>query len=173
MSMRNYVKALSEVSTKMELEEIYNSLKPVTELASDDKYRLFIASPILSDAEKVEFLTTSLNISNKKVENLIKLLAENGKLKFLPVLVRELYEELCNETSNYRGVIYSNENLSSERVAIIEENLSKKVGKSISLTNEVVERDGIKVFVDVLDLEVSISNDDIKNKLIQDILKAI
>jgi F-type H+-transporting ATPase subunit delta len=170
---KNYVKALLAVTTKEEISSIYNSIKAIKEAAKTEKYKLIISSPVVSDEEKLSFIKSFIEDINSKTDNLLKLLIQNSRLDMLPALIDELNEEICNTTSNYRGVIYSKDELSELVIKDIEDKLSNKTGKNISLTPATFEKDGVKVFVDVLNLEISLYNQDVKDKLIDNIIKAI
>jgi len=170
---KNYVKALLAITTKEEAISIYNSLKDIKKVAKTKKYKLVISSPVISDEEKLSFIKSFVESSDPKIDNLLKLLAQNSRLNVLPLLIDELNEAICNATSNYKGVIYSKDELSELVIKDIEDKLSKKTGKNISLTSATFNRDGVKVFVDVLNLEISLYNQDVKDKLIDNIIKAI
>jgi F-type H+-transporting ATPase subunit delta len=173
MSIKKYVKALVETSTKEHLETIYNQLSVINSIAKDDKYKLIILSPVISNDEKVNFIVESLKIEDSKTINLLKLLAIKNRLPELPALVALLKDTIADLTGNYIGYVYSKENLAESKIAEIESKLSNRFNKNIKLEQKTSDKDGIQVYVDSLNVEIAVYEDDIKAKLITDIIRAI
>jgi len=173
MSIKKYVKALVESATKEHLEVIYNSLTPLMEISKDEKYNLIISSPLIRKDKKIEFIIDILSIEDKKIENLIKLLVENNRLKELPSLIFLLKDKIAELTGDYNGFVYSKDNLEESKIAEIETKLSNKFNKNIKLTQKSSDKDGIQVYVDSLNVEIAVYENDIKAKLITDIIRAI
>jgi F-type H+-transporting ATPase subunit delta len=173
MSIKKYVKALVETTTKEHLETIYNQLSAINAVAKNDKYKLIILSPVISNDKKVEFIVEALKIEDEKTINLLKLLALKNRLAELPALVALLKDTIANLTGNYKGYVYSKEPLSESKIAEIESKLSKKFNKNIKLDQKKTDRDGIQVYVDSLNVEIAVYEDDIKEKLIKNIIRAI
>ena len=173
MSIKKYVKALVESTTKEHLEVIYNTLTPLMEISKDEKYNLIISSPMITKDKKIEFIIDILSIEDKKIENLIKLLVENNRLKELPSLIFLLKDKIAELTGDYNGFVYSKDNLEESKIAEIETKLSTKFNKNIKLTQKSSDKDGIQVYVDSLNVEIAVYENDIKAKLITDIIRAI
>ena len=171
--MKKYVKALISTVTKEHLETIYNTLSPISVLSKDDKYKLIIASPVINADKKVEFIKNLLNIEDEKVINLLKYIAFNNRLKELPEFLGLLKDELANLTGDYQGFVYSKEPLSETKIAEIESKLSAKFNKNIKLEQKTSNRSGIQVYVESLNVEIAVYEDDIKARLITDIIRAI
>jgi F-type H+-transporting ATPase subunit delta len=173
MSIRKYVKALVDTTTKEHLEEIYTKLTPLVELAKCNKYNLIITSPMITNEKKVEFLVELLEIKDEKVINLFKIIAENRRLKELSKLVFLLKDIIAEITGNYKGFVYSKESLVESKLAQIEAKLSKRTNKNIKLIQKKIDKNGIQVYVDSLNVEIAVYEDDIKAKLIENIIRAI
>jgi len=173
MSIKKYIKALVETTTKEHLEEIYNQLLPITEVAKTQKYKLIITSPVISNDDKVKFIADTLNINDEKTLNLLKLLSLKNRLNELPRLVMLLKDTIANLTGDYKGYVYSKESLSEAKIAEIENKLSKRFNKNIKLEFRTFDRQGIQVYVDSLNVEIAVYEEDIKAKLIKDIIRAI
>ena len=171
--MKKYVKALISTVTKEHLETIYNTLSPLSVLSKDDKYKLIIASPVINADKKVEFIKNLLNIEDEKVINLLKYIAFNNRLKELPEFLGLLKDELAHLTGDYQGFVYSKEPLSESKIAEIESKLSAKFNKNIKLEQKTSNRSGIQVYVESLNVEIAVYEDDIKARLITDIIRAI
>jgi ATP synthase F1 delta subunit len=173
MSIKKYVKALVETTTKEHLTTIYEQLKEIENIAKNSKYKLIISSPLITNDQKVDFVVDILNIDDKKIINLLKLLANSNRLSELPSFVALLKDIIANLTGDYIGYVYSKDSLSEGKIAQIEAQLSKKFNKNIELKQKSSNRDGIQVYVDSLNVEIAIYEDDIKAKLITDIIRAI
>jgi len=173
MGIKKYVKALVESTTKEHLETIYSKLTPLVELSKNEKYNLIITSPMVSKSKKVEFLVELLEVKDEKVVNLLRVISENDRLKELSSLVFLLKDILADITGDYKGFVYSKETLSEGKIAEIESKLSAKFSKNIKLTQKTSNRSGVQVYVDSLNVEIAVYEDDIKAKLISNIIRAI
>jgi F-type H+-transporting ATPase subunit delta len=173
MSIKKYVKALVDTTTKEHLETIYEQLKAINEVAKSEKYKLIILSPVLGNDKKVEFIVDALKIDDAKTINLLKLLSMKNRLAELPALVALLKDTIANLTGNYKGYVYSKEALAEAKISEIESKLSNKFGKNITLEQKISDKAGIQVYVDSLNVEIAVYEDDIKTKLIKNIIRAI
>jgi len=173
MSINKYIKALVQTSTKEHLTTIYNSLKVVVNLSKNEKYKLIITSPMIDDNKKVQFLVDSLGIKDAKTINLLKLLAIKNRLSDLPKLVSSLKDTIANLTNDYIGFVYTKDKLIESKIAEIETKLSNRFNKNIKLEQKLSDKDGIQVYVDSLNVEIAIYENDIKTNLIKNIIRAI
>ena len=173
MSIKKYVKALVETTTKEHLSVVYNSLLPITEVAKNLKYKLIITSPSIKNEEKVNFLVDALKIDDEKTINLLKLLAIKNRLTELPSLIAILKDTIADLTGDYKGYVYTKQNLSETKLKEIENKLSEKFNKNIILEQRLSDKDGIQVYVDSLNVEVAVYEEDLKSKLVKEILRAI
>ena len=82
-----------------------------------------------------------------------------------------MYEKVSNYFNTYAGVVEGK--VSEATLKEIESKLSEKFNATIKLQLNEKDINGIKVFVDILNVEVALSEDKIKNDLINNILKAI
>lgn len=173
MGIKKYIKALEQTTTKEHLEAIYSELIPLVKLAKSEKYNLIITSPLVSKDGKVKFLVDLLGIKDEKVINLLKLITENDRLKELPQAVVLLKDIIAKITGDYKGFVYSKEPLAESKISEIESKLSEKFSKNIKLTQKTTDRSGVQVYVDSLNIEIAVYEDDIKAKLIANIIRAI
>ena len=107
------------------------------------------------------------------MKNFINLLAEKRRFDILPFVAKDLKAEIAKMNNNFVGIVYTNEELSSEFVSSIEQQFSKKFDVKLSLSQNVGDYDGIKVDIDGLGVEISFSKDRLKSQLIDHILKAV
>lgn len=170
----NYVKALSELTSDIsELQNISMALASIKRLQKEKKYNLIISSPIISNEEKLAFIKDIINSDEKKIDNLLKLLSKNGRLEFLPEIAKMLEEHIATVKNDYIGYVYSKDGLSNEKMSQIEKKISEKLNINVKLVQKDDERNGVQVYVDVLGVEISLYEDDIKQRLIDNIIKAI
>ncbi|MCG3720283.1 F0F1 ATP synthase subunit delta, partial [Aliarcobacter butzleri] len=100
-------------------------------------------------------------------------LGEKRRLDLLPFIAKDLNIQLAKMNNNYIGVVYTNQELSSDYISSIEKQFSKKFDVKLSLSQNVCDYDGIKVDIDGLGVEISFSKDRLKSQLIDHILKAV
>jgi F-type H+-transporting ATPase subunit delta len=173
MSIKKYVKALVETTTKEHLETIYNNLKVMEVISKNEKYKLIVLSPVLNSEQKVEFIKNLLDLKDEKIVNLLRLLSSNNRLMELPSFIALLKDIIADLTGDYTGYLYSKDSLNESKISEIESRLSDKFQKNIKLIQKTSQRDGIQVYVDSLNIEIAVYEDDIKAKLITDIIRAI
>ncbi len=89
------------------------------------------------------------------------------------IIAKDLNIQLAKMNNNYIGVVYTNQELSSDYISSIEKQFSKKFDVKLSLSQNVCDYDGIKVDIDGLGVEISFSKDRLKSQLIDHILKAV
>jgi len=170
---KKYVKALVDSLDESKLEEVSSSLNSLIPAFKDTKLKTILYANDVSKENKVEFLTSMLGSCDEKVVNLFKLLAEYGRLDLVPSIASELEFKVAGILNKHRGVVVSNKDLSSDKIAQIAENLSKKFDTTIELEAKKSDYNGIKVEVESLGVEIGLSTDRLKAQLAEHILKAI
>ena len=110
---------------------------------------------------------------NKKIENLLSLLAENGRIDIIPAIAVEMKKELAREKNAFVGKVYSDSAIDNKAIEGLSSGLSKKVGSSITLEFVKSDYDGIKVEVNDLGIEINFSKNRLNSQMIDHILKAI
>jgi F-type H+-transporting ATPase subunit delta len=131
------------------------------------------SSDIDVDKKASIFLEAVKSLNNQRINNLIKLLAEQKRLEIIPTIAEALSYELAKKENVYNGVISSKSSISDDEVTALAVSLGEKIGSKISLTYNATDYDGIKVEVKDLGVEVSFSKDRVRNDMISHILKAI
>jgi F-type H+-transporting ATPase subunit delta len=111
--------------------------------------------------------------NSQVANNLVKLLAENGRLGLLPSVASELTREIARSKRMYNGRIFSNNAIDQASVDAIASDLGKKVGAMIALQYVPSQYDGIRVEVDELNIEINFSKSRLNAQLVEHILKAI
>ena len=170
---KKYVKALVESVEPSKLEEVSASLMSIVPAFKDTKLKTILYANDVSKESKVEFLTSMIDGCDEKIVNLFKLLAEYGKLDLIPSIANELDFKVAGILNKHRGVVISDKELSSDKIAEIADNLSKKFDTTIELEAKKSDYNGIKVEVESLGIEIGLSTDRLKAQLAEHILKAI
>jgi F-type H+-transporting ATPase subunit delta len=171
MVVDKYVKALIQAVDKDELIKIYEAISKLAAVAKEEKFILLVKSPIISIDEKVKILKQITGCESKHFENFMRILLENKRIDLLKDIAKRLYAEISNLMNVYEGVVEGK--VSDITLKALEVKLSKKFNAEIKLAKKDVDVNGIRVYVNVLDVEVSILEDRIKQNLISQILKAI
>jgi len=172
MVVEKYTKALMEaLENDDEIVEVYEAIARLALISKDEKFILIVKSPVLSIDEKVKILSEIAECKNEKFLNFIRILLENKRMDLIKEIHQSLYEKVSNYFKTYAGWVEGK--ISEPTLSAIEEKLSKEFNANIKLQLKERELNGIKVFVDVLNVEVSIVEDRIKQELLNTILKAI
>ena len=171
MVVEKYTKALLKALNKDEVVEVYEAIARVALIANDPKFILLVKSPVLSEEEKLKILSDIAESKNEKLMNFFKILLENKRMDFIREIHLSLYAKVAQMFNTYAGFVYGKVN--EKTLEELEEKLSKKFNATIKLQLKESDINGIKVFVDVLNVEVALSEDRIKQDLISQILKAI
>jgi len=171
---KRYTKPLIEMCDPAELENLSELLNNVAEAFKNEKFNIIMnSSEIKSDAKTQLILDMVAPANSQMVNNLIKLLAENGRLELIPALACELKREIARSKRMYKGRIYSDSAIDQGSVDVIARDLGNKVGATIALEYVPAQYDGIRVEVDELNVEINFSKSRLNAQLVEHILKAI
>lgn len=107
-------------------------------VAADARVRAALADPNLSDAQAAGLLISILSGKlSGDAENLLRVLAENGRLGLLPE-IRVQFEALKNEREGVlEAEVHSAFELSPAQVADLVQRLEKKTGRKVKATVQV------------------------------------
>jgi F-type H+-transporting ATPase subunit delta len=170
---KRYVKALMSERDVTSLTGIFNELKSISTAFGDSKFLSIIASTEVNKDKKVELILSFVDQCSDATKNLIKLLGDNKRLNIIPGIVSELENELAVINNSYKGVIYTNVELSNDEVEKLNQQFAKKFNVELALTQNICDYDGIKVDIDGLGVEVGFSKERLKSQMIEHILKAV
>ncbi len=109
------------------------TLAGLSAVAADGRIGAAIKDPNLSDAKVAGLFISVLKLSGD-AENLVRVLAENGRLELLPQ-IREQFEALKNEREGVmEAEVQSAFDLSDAQVADLVSRLEKKFGRKVKAT---------------------------------------
>ena len=172
MIVEKYTKALLDtLKDREEMVEVYEAIARVALISNDPKFILIVKSPLLSIDEKVNFLLEVAESKNEKLKNFFKLLLLNKRVDLIKEIHKNLYAKISNLLNIYAGFVEGK--IDEATLKAIEEKLSKKFNADINLQLKEKELNGLKVFIDVLNVEIAVDEKQIKQNLISQILKAI
>lgn len=170
---KRYVKALLDGRNVDSATAVCNDLKAIASAFKDEKFLSIIASSEVRSSDKVNLVISFVENSGDDLKNFINLLGSNKRLELIPDIVNDLESKIAIMNNSYTGVVYTNNELSSDYMSSIEEQFSKKFNVNLSLSQNVCDYDGIKVDIDSLGVEISFSKERLKSQMIDHILKAV
>ena len=171
MVVEKYTKAFLASLNKDEVAEAYEAIARIALVAKDPKFILIVKSPMLSVEDKLQFLSEIAEYKNEKFINFLRIVLENKREDLFKEIHTSLYEKVSKYFNTYAGVVEGK--VSEDMLKEIENKLTQKFNAEIRLLLKEKDINGIKVFVDILNVEVAINEDKIKSDLINTILKAI
>ena len=171
---KKYAQALLEIDG-INLDEVLNELSAIAALIqSDESIKEFVNSPLVKNDAKYQALIAPIEDKlDKKVANLLKLMAQKGRLSLIPDLVYFLSQEIKIRKNSFSGVVESSEDIDKSLIEKLEKKLSIYSNAKVTLESKKSDIDGIKVEVNDLGLELNFSKSSVKNALIEHIQKAL
>ena len=135
-----YAEALFQLSEEENItKEIYNELHDVVEVIKNNKeLDNVLKSPLVAKNEKTQLIEALFNNKiNNNLKNFLKILVEKGRISYLKS-IELTFKELLNDKHNIiEGTVISAIALTEKQVKELEEKLSKKYNKNVTLENEV------------------------------------
>ena len=135
-----YAEALFQLSEEENItKEIYNELHDVVEVIKNNKeLDNVLKSPLVAKNEKTQLIEALFNNKiNNDLKNFLKILVEKGRISSLKS-IKLTFKELLNDKHNIiEGTVISAIALTEKQVKELEEKLSKKYNKNVTLENEV------------------------------------
>jgi len=170
---KRYVKALIEEQNIEKVTEFLGIFSALASQFSDKKFVTIVTSTLTLKSDKEEILLGSLGEVSSELANFMKLLIEKRRVSEIPAITEELRLQVANLQNRFQGRILSSNSVSIENLQTIATGLSSKLGKNIILTAEKSEINGLKVVIDDLNINITLSKSRIESDMINHILKAI
>jgi F-type H+-transporting ATPase subunit delta len=121
--------------------------------------------------EKSQYIAKLTGLNNEKFLNFVKILIINKRVDLLKPIYKAFNKLVSEATNTYEGVVEAY--ISETGIQLLEKELGKRFNANIKLKLRQKPVGGIKLFIDVLNVEVALIEDRLKEDLIQSILKAI
>lgn len=171
---KRYIRALKETVDDSSMEKISTIFDALSSAFDDTRFAQMMQSPDVAAADKEALLLESIKASESaQVENLIRLLVENGRIDIIPAIAEEMKKDSARMNKSYTGVIYSNSDIDAATITDLGSGLGKKVDAEVVLEFVKTDFDGVKVEVEDLGIEINFSKSRMNMQLIEHILKAI
>lgn len=171
---KRYIKPLMQMCDQEAIENLALLLENVAAAYENPKFcHILSSSAVSSSAKTALVLDMVAPAKSSTVNNLVKLLAENGRLELIPTLASELRREIAAAKRTYNGRVYCDSFLDQDAIDSIAADLGKKMGATIALAFVPSNYDGIRVEVDGLNVEINFSKNRLNAQLVEHILKAI
>ena len=171
---KRYVKAIKEATDIESLENVTHIFTVLAASFKDEKFKSVVSNPNVNAEDKKAILLDAVNAADSQhVNNLIKLLVENGRVDIIPAIAEVMRKDLAYTTKRYIGTVYSNSDIDEKVMQDLSAGLGKKLNSDVSLNFVKDDFDGIKVNVDDLGVEINFSKSRINSQMIEHIVKAI
>ena len=172
---KKYARALMDSGKNAQVGRWLEVLRGIATAMHEPAMSDWIASPLIDNAQKADFLIKALGDSAETpVVNLIRLMAQKGRIGLIPDLVEIIDFERKKASNRFAGKILTDEKLSKKSLTSLEESLAAySGGAKIQLKQKKTDLSGLKVEVEELGVELSFSREKIKQALIDHIQKAL
>lgn len=169
---RRYVKALVQSFGEQEIASLLQSLQKVHAAFASEKFREIIAAPYVSEAKKIELVLQIVESNDSKVQNLIRLLGTKNRFAFIPEICAELEATLAAMHKEYVAVLSSKEAFDEATLENIKSTFAKKLNVNLALKHELSPKEGVRLVVEDLGVEVAFSQERFVSDLREHILRA-
>ncbi len=170
---KRYVKALLESLDENGVKSFLDFGEKLSSAYENEKFKTVLQSPDVSREQKIELVLSPLSKKDKKIQNFVKILAENNRLMFFPSINEELKKQVSQKENIYEGEVISDWDISKEQILKLESGFSKKFGATVRLKANKSSYPGLKISIDSLGVEASFSVERLKAQITEHILKAI
>lgn len=171
---KRYVKAIKEATDTASLENLAEIFSALAASFNDEKFTSVVSNPNVNASDKEAILLDAVKTANSdQVNNLVKLLVENGRVEIIPAMAEVMRKDVACTTKTYIGTVYSNSDIDDKVMQDLSAGLGKKLDSNVSLNFVKDDFDGIKVNVEDLGVEINFSKDRINSQMIEHIVKAI
>ncbi len=171
---KRYVQSLMTILDETSLDNAAELFTVLATAFNDSKFLQVMRSNDITVASKTNFVLGMVESANSlEINNLVKLLGENGRLSLIPAISKDLKRQIASNKRVYNGRIYSISEIKQESIDSIANDLGNKMGAKISLQFVPSSSDGIRVIVDDLNVEIDFSKSRLNAQIVEHILKAI
>lgn len=137
-----YAEALFQLSEEENItQKIYDELSEVVDVVKNNKdLENVLKSPLVSKGEKIDLIEKLFsNKINKHLKNFLKILVEKGRITSLKP-IKLTFKQLLNDKNNIiEGTAITAIPMTKNKIKELEEKLSKKYNKNVTLENQVDE----------------------------------
>lgn len=169
---RRYVKALVQSFGGQEVAPLLQSLQKVRSAFTSEKFCEIIAAPYVSNARKVELVLQIVESNDIGMQNLIRLLGEKNRLALIPEICAELEATLAAINKEYVAILSSKETFDEATLENIRNTFAQRLHVNLALKHERSDKEGVRLVVEDLGVEVAFSQERFVSDLREHILRA-
>jgi len=171
---KRYVQSLMATLDESSLDNTAELFVVLSTAFNDSKFLQIMCSNDIAVSVKTNLVLEMVaSAQSTEINNLIKLLGENGRLQLIPAISSDLKRQIASKKRVYKGRVYSNSEIKQDSINSIAQDLGKKMDATISLQFVPSNSDGIRVVVDDLNVEIDFSKSRLNAQIVEHILKAI
>lgn len=169
---RRYVNAFVSIFSDSEMPLLLEALQKVRQAFASDKFCEIIAAPYVSDSQKIELVLQIAETKDSKIENVLRLLGEKNRFVLVPEICAEIEATLSAMRKEYIAVISYKEHFDDATLTKIRDIFAKKLNVNLVLKQDISSKEGVRLVVEDLGVEVAFSQDRFASDLREHILKA-
>lgn len=174
MIAKRYVQSLVALLDSSSLDNTAELFTVLATAFDDPKFtQIMNSNDIATSAKTTLILGMVESAKSSHIDNLIKLLGENGRLALIPAIAKELKRQISDIKRVYSGTIYSSSAMDQSSIDGIARDLGNKMGATISLAFAPNSTNGVRIVVDGLNVEIDFSKSRLNAQITEHILKAI
>lgn len=171
---KKYINALFALKLKKtELDKILAYFEILTKAFENAKFVNIILMPSVDTQKKLDLLLSLIDDKSPKFTNFLKLLAENGRLALIPQIAGDFKAALALQREEFRGEVDANFSITKADLTLLQEKSSQKFGVELNLVKGDADFDGVKLSIESLGVEVSVSKSKIATQMQKHILKGL
>ena len=174
---KRYARALVSSSDLDQVGKTYEICSFLESAFALPQFESLINSPLVSKQDKLRLTHAVLEGLNQKIDSktngLLAALAHNGRLALIPFVSSELRKIIDSKRNVYEAILITSERVDEAVVRRIESNLSKKLGVSVVIVQELDQGiEGIRLYVPELSVEAVFLKDRFLKELRDFVLKS-
>lgn len=156
--IRRYANAFVGALGEQGCLDLLKKKQEIKECFNNQDFQDLIRNPFIRDGEKWSIFEEILSIPEGNVKNAIFVLANSRRLELLLKILEEIECIMMEREQKCYATIFSNRRSSNEEMSVFKEKLTQKIGYEVEFKEEIWNQEGIKCYVEGLDLEVSFSS---------------
>lgn len=139
----------------------------------DQNFLEVLKNPFIKPEKKLDFVLSFLEIKHQELKNALSLLAQAQRLVLLYEIFKAVQKSLDMNNKQCYGILFSPGEIDPSLVALFKQELEKKIGYELQLDERQWEQNGVKCYIDDLNLEISFSQEGFIEDLGEVILSSI
>lgn len=163
----------SVIIQRLDRKDFLDNLEILNNAFGNNNFKEVVLAANITNSKKLDFILSFCSYKDISFVNFLKILVMNRSLNKIPMIYQNLLKKIALEQNIFYATIYTVQPLDDISIKKYEEQLSKYFSKNIQLNNKISDKDEVRVCLEELGYEIVISNDTLKRKLKQFIIKAV